>query len=151
MTSVVKWQYRDMIRVAGWWFLPSWQYRHDPGSWITTSAVILYYTSIIRVAGLRLLLSYYTIHPLSGYLDYDFCHHIILYTHYPGSWIMTSPVILYNTPIIRIMTSPVIWLYSHDPGIWIMTSVVKWQYRDMIRVAGLRFLQSYYTIHPLSG
>jgi hypothetical protein len=80
-------------------------------------------TSIIRVAGLRLLLSYYTIHPLSGYLDYDFCHHIILYTHYPGSWIMTSPVILYNIMSLycHLMTEVIIQLpgsclYSHMTG-----------------------------------
>ena len=68
--------------------------RHDPGSWITSSAVIiLYFTPIIRVAGLRLLQSYYTIHSLSGQLDYDFCSHMTVQRHYLCSCIMTSVVI----------------------------------------------------------
>ena len=154
MTSAVIWQYRDMIRVAGLWLLTSrtYAYRHYPGSWIMTSAVILYFTPIIRVAGLRLLPSYYTIHPLSGHLDYDFCSHIMLYTHYPGSWITTSAVILYYTPIIRVAGLRLLPSYTihHYPGSWTMTSAVIWQYRDMIRVAGLRLLQSYDSIETLS-
>jgi hypothetical protein len=133
-TSAVILYYTPIIRVTGLWLLPSYDYRHYPGSWMT-SAVILYYTPIIRVAELWLLQSYYTIHPVSGHLDYDFCSHIILYTDYPGSWIMTSAVI---------------WLYRHYPGSW-MTSAVTLYYTPIIRVAGLWLLQSYYTIHPLSG
>ena len=117
-TSTVILYYTPIIPVAGLRLLQSY-YTIHPGSWIMTSTVILYNTPIIRVAGLRLLQSYNIIHPLSEQLDYDFCRHIILYTHYPGSWIATSAVILYNTNIIQ--------------------------------VAGLRLLQSYYTIPPLSG
>jgi hypothetical protein len=154
----------DIIQVAGWLLQSYILYTHCLGSWIMTSAVILYFTTIIRVAGLRLLPSYYTIHPLSGHLDYDFCSHIMLYTHYPvaglrllqsydyrhypGSW-MTSAIIYIIHPLSGHLDYDFcshIMLYTHYPGSWITTSAVILYYTPIIRVAGLRLLPSY-TIH----
>ena len=107
-------------------------------------ASVIMTVDIIRVAGRRLLPSYDNIETWSGYLDYDFCCHIILYTHYLCSWIMTSVVKWQHRDMIRVSGLWLLssWQYRHYPGSWMMTSAVILYYTPIICVAGLWLLSS---------
>jgi hypothetical protein len=112
------------------------QYPHYPGSRMMTSAVIWQYRDMIRVAGLWLMSWWQK--SLSRYPDIMGVLYNMTTSHNPATQI---------TSLYCHMTAEVV---IQLPGCWTTTSAVIWQYRDMIRVSGLRLLPSYYTIHPLS-
>jgi hypothetical protein len=75
-------QYRDSIRVAGWWLLQSYDSIETwSGSWMMTSPVICQHRDSIQIAGWWLLLSYVSIETWSS------------------SWMMTSVIWHYRDMI----------------------------------------------------
>ena len=124
----------DIIRVAGWWLLPSYDNIETWSGYLDYDFCrhIILYTDYLCSWIMTSVVKWQYRHDPDSWMMTSAV--IWQYRHDPGSWITTSAVILYYTSIIRVA------------GLRLLLS-----YYTIHPLSGLRLLPSYYTIHPLSG